>query len=136
MIDRAGKVRVHVQGGPQATLDAVLDYIKGGGMELGAPAAVAAPPADDPKATEAAAKLAEPEVVGLPAGAANVTNPPEVETGMGVPTDMSNGKVQGVDPDDKMDDAPLQRQPTREEKEAAETAAEVSESARLLDTEA
>ena len=117
VIDKSGTVKVHVQGGPQATLDAVLNYIKEGGMEMGAPAAVAALPADDPKATEAAAKLAEPEVVGLPVGGDNLK-----ET---MPTEM-----EGVE---KFDEVPLIKEASKEEEEAAKTAAEVSESAKMVD---
>jgi hypothetical protein len=65
--------------------------------ETGAPAAVAAPPALDPKATEAAARLADPWE------------------------------------DHKMDEVPLIRTPTNEERDAAETAAEVGDVAAKLD---
>jgi len=96
VIDKQAHVRVHTAGGPQATLDAVLGYVKSEGMtETGGPASVAAPPADDPKATEEAAKLA--------------------------------------DPDTKMDEVPLEREASKEEIEAAETAAEVNETAKKLD---
>ena len=96
VIDKQGVVKVWEQAGPAKTLDAVLEYIKTSGMtETGGPAAVAAMPADDPKATEAAAKLA--------------------------------------DPYEKMDEVPLARTPTNEERTAAETAAEVGEVARKLD---
>ena len=61
MIDKQGTVRLWEQAGPQKTHDAVLEYVKTEGMtETGAPAAVAAPPADDPRDTEAASKLADP----------------------------------------------------------------------------
>lgn len=61
IIDKQGTVRLWEQAGPQKTLDAVLSYIKTDAMtETGAPAAVAAPPADDPRDTEAAAILADP----------------------------------------------------------------------------
>ena len=61
VIDKQGTVRLWEQAGPQKTLDAVIEYIKTEGMtETGAPAAVAAPPAEDPKATEEASKLADP----------------------------------------------------------------------------
>ena len=61
IIDKQGVVKLWEQAGPQKTLDAVLEYIKTTGMtDTGGPAAVAAPPADDPRATEAAAKLADP----------------------------------------------------------------------------
>ncbi|KAI9869814.1 MAG: hypothetical protein M1823_008943, partial [Watsoniomyces obsoletus] len=61
VIDKQGVVKVWEQAGPQQTLDVVLEYIKTQGMtETGAPTAVAAPPPDDPKATEAAARLADP----------------------------------------------------------------------------
>lgn len=96
IIDKQGVLRLWEQGGPAKTLEVVLEYIKTEGMtETGAPAAVAAPPADDPMATEAAAKLA--------------------------------------DPDTKMDEVPLVRTPSKAEQEAAETAAEVGESAAKLD---
>jgi len=63
VIDKQGKIRVHEQAGPQKTLDVVLEFIKTEGFtETGAPAAVAAPPADDPVATEEMAKLADPDV--------------------------------------------------------------------------
>ena len=99
IIDKHGVVKLWQQAGPQKTLDAVLDYIKTTGMtDTGAPAAVAAPPAEDPKATEAAATLADPWG------------------------------------DHKMDEVPLIRTPTNEEKTAADTAAEVGEVARRLDS--
>lgn len=94
---------MHEQAGPQKTLDAVLEYIKTEGFtETGAPAAVAAPPADDPAATEEAAKLADPKLL--------------------------------ADPDVKMDEAPLISTPSREEQEAAETAAQVGETAAKIDS--
>jgi hypothetical protein len=97
IIDKQGVLKLWEQGGPQKTLDVVLEYVKTQGMtETGAPAAVAAPPAKDPKATEAAATLA--------------------------------------DPFKKMDEMPLIRTPTGEERTAAETAAEVGEVARKLDS--
>lgn len=103
VIDKQGKIRVHEQAGPQKTLDAVLEYIKTEGFtETGAPAAVAAPPADDPAATEEAAKLADPKLL--------------------------------ADPDVKMDEAPLISTPSREEQEAAETAAQVGETAAKIDS--
>jgi len=96
VIDKQGTIRLWEQAGPAKTVEAVLEYVKTQGMtETGAPAAVAAPPADDPAATEAAAKLA--------------------------------------DPDTKMDEAPLISTPSNAEREAAETAAEVGESAAKLD---
>ncbi|KIV78588.1 hypothetical protein, variant [Exophiala sideris] len=62
VIDKQGVVRVWEQTGPAKTVEAVLEYVKTQGMtETGAPAAVAAPPADDPVATEEAAKLANPD---------------------------------------------------------------------------
>lgn len=97
MIDKQGVIRVHEQAGPQKTLDFVLEYIKTeGSTETGAPAAVAAPPADDPVATEEAAKLADPDV--------------------------------------KMDEVPLAKTPSKEEQEAADTAAEVGETAAKIDS--
>ena len=97
IIDKQGTVRLWEQAGPQKTLDAVLEYIKTQGMtETGAPSAVAAPPADDPVATEKAALLANPY--------------------------------------DKMDEIPLVRTPTNEEEQAANTAAEVGESAAKIDS--
>jgi hypothetical protein len=61
VIDKQGTVRVWEQAGPQKTLDAVLEYVKTEGMTAtGAPAVVAAPPADDAVASEDAAKLADP----------------------------------------------------------------------------
>jgi hypothetical protein len=96
IIDKQGVVRLWEQAGPAKTLEVVLEYIKSQGMtETGAPAAVAAPPADDAVASEEAAKLA--------------------------------------DPDTKMDEMPLVTTPSRAEQEAAETAAEVGESAAKLD---
>ncbi|ETI21837.1 hypothetical protein G647_05906 [Cladophialophora carrionii CBS 160.54] len=96
IIDRQGVLRLWEQAGPEKTVKAVLEYIKTQGMtETGAPAAVAAPPADNPVASEEAAKLA--------------------------------------DPDTKMDEVPLVRTPSKAEQEAAETAAEVGESAAKLD---
>lgn len=104
MIDKQGKIRVYEQAGPQKTLDAVLEYIKTEGFtETGAPAAVAAPPADDPAATEEAAKLADP-------------------------------KLLLADPDVKMDEVPLVSTPSRAEEEAANTAAEVGETAAKIDS--
>lgn len=106
IIDKQGKVRVWEQAGPAKTLDVVLEFIKTEGMtEAGAPAAVAAPPADDPKATEAAAKLADP-------------------------------KANGTTLDVPKSEAPLIRTPTESEKDAAETAAEVAETAAKLDAPA
>lgn len=97
VIDKQGVIRVYEQAGPQKTLDVVLEYIKKEGFtETGAPAAVAAPPADDPVATEEAAKLADPDV--------------------------------------KMDEVPLAKTPSKEEQEAADTAAEVGESAAKIDS--
>lgn len=97
LIDKQGVVKLWEQAGPQKTLDVVLEYVKTHGMtETGAPSAVAAPPAADPKATEAAAKLS--------------------------------------DPWEKMDEVPLIRTPTGEERNAAETAAEVGEVAMRLDS--
>ncbi|KAI1616005.1 peroxiredoxin Q/BCP [Exophiala viscosa] len=62
VIDKQGIVKVWEQTGPAKTVEAVLEYVKTQGMtETGAPAAVAAPPADDPVATEEAAKLADPD---------------------------------------------------------------------------
>ncbi|KAJ9498025.1 thioredoxin peroxidase dot5 [Exophiala xenobiotica] len=62
VIDKQGVVRVWEQAGPAKTLDAVLEYVKTQGMtETGAPAAVAAPPAESAVATEEAAKLADPD---------------------------------------------------------------------------
>jgi len=96
IIDKQGVLRLWEQAGPEKTLNFVLQYIKNEGMtETGAPAAVAAPPADDPVASEEAAKLA--------------------------------------DPDTKMDEVPLVRTPSRAEQEAAETAAEVGETAAIID---
>jgi len=96
IIDKQGTLRLWEQAGPAKTLEVVLQYIKTEGFtETGGPAAVAAPPADDPVATEEAAKLA--------------------------------------DPDTKMDEVPLVRTPSRAEQEAADTAAEVGESAAKLD---
>ncbi|KIW91206.1 uncharacterized protein Z519_08102 [Cladophialophora bantiana CBS 173.52] len=95
VIDKQGTLRLWEQAGPAKTLEAVLEYIKSQGMtETGAPAAVAAPPADNPVASEEAAKLA--------------------------------------DPDTKMDEVPLIRTPSKAEQEAAETAAEVAETAVML----
>jgi hypothetical protein len=60
IIDKQGTLRLWEQAGPAKTLEVVLDYVKTQGMtSTGAPAAVAAPPADDPVATEEAAKLAD-----------------------------------------------------------------------------
>ncbi|KIW12992.1 hypothetical protein PV08_08179 [Exophiala spinifera] len=62
VIDKQGVVRVWAQAGPAKTLEVVLDYIKTEGKsETGAPATVAAPPAEDGTATEAATKLADPD---------------------------------------------------------------------------
>jgi thioredoxin-dependent peroxiredoxin len=78
VIDKQGHVRVHAPGGPQATLDVVLAYIKTEGMtETGASA-------EDPTAKKA-------------------------------------------------DEVPLEKEPTKEDKEAADTAAEVSVTAQKLD---
>ncbi|KIW31628.1 hypothetical protein, variant 2 [Cladophialophora immunda] len=97
VIDKQGTLRLWEQAGPAKTLEAVLEYIKSQGMtETGAPAAVAAPPADDPIASEEAAKLA--------------------------------------DPDTKMDEVPLVRTPSKSEQDAAETAAEVGETAAKIDS--
>ena len=60
IIDKQGNIKLWEQAGPQKTHDAVIEYIKNSAMSGGAPAAVAAPPADDPKASEAAARLADP----------------------------------------------------------------------------
>ena len=60
IIDKQGTVKLWEQAGPQKTHDAVIEYIKTSAMSGGAPAAVAAPPADDPMASEAAARLADP----------------------------------------------------------------------------
>ncbi len=61
IIDKQGVVKLWEQAGPQKTHDAVIEYIKTSAMtDTGAPTAVAAPPADDPRATEAAARLADP----------------------------------------------------------------------------
>ena len=99
IIDKQGTVKLWEQAGPQKTHDVVLEYVKTQGMtETGAPAAVAAPPAADPKATEAAAALADPWE------------------------------------DHKMDEVPLVRTPTNEERQAADTAAEVGEVAARLDS--
>ena len=118
VIDKTGHVRVHEKGGPQSTLDAVLEYVKSGGvMNLGAPAAVGALPAEDPKATEAAAKLAEPAHVGLPEGEGNV-------------------KELDMDGVEKMDEVPLIKEASKEEKQAADTAAEVAEVAMKVDAPA
>ena len=62
IIDKQGTLRLWEQAGPAKTLEVVLEYVKTQGMtETGGPAAVAAPPADDPVATEEAAKLADPD---------------------------------------------------------------------------
>ncbi len=62
IIDKQGTLRLSEQAGPAKTLEAVLEWIKTEGMtETGAPAAVAAPIPDDPLASEAAAKLADPD---------------------------------------------------------------------------
>ncbi|OAP61026.1 hypothetical protein AYL99_06030 [Fonsecaea erecta] len=99
VIDKQGTLRLWEQAGPAKTLEAVLEYIKTQGMtETGAPAAVAAPPAEDPVASEEAAKLA--------------------------------------DPDTKMDEVPLVRTPSKSEQDAAETAAEVGETAAKIDSAA
>ena len=60
IIDKQGVVKLWEQAGPQKTHDAVLEYIKTSAMSGGAPTAVAAPPADYPEASEAAARLADP----------------------------------------------------------------------------
>ncbi|KAH0843045.1 hypothetical protein AYO21_12074 [Fonsecaea monophora] len=96
VIDKQGTLRLWEQAGPAKTLEVVLEYIKSRGTtETDAPAAVAAPPADEPVASEEAAKLA--------------------------------------DPDTKMDEVPLVRTPSKAEQEAAETAAEVGETAAKID---
>ena len=104
VIDKQSVVKVHELGGPQKTLDVVLDYIKTSGFtETGAPAAVAAPPADDPVATEEAAKLAQ------------------------APTAADK-----LDPY-KFDEVPIAKTPSKEEAEAAQTAAEVGDTAAKID---
>ena len=61
VIDKQGAVRLWEQAGPQKMHDAVLEYIKTEGTAgTGAPAVVAAPPADDAKATEEGTKVADP----------------------------------------------------------------------------
>lgn len=96
VIDKQGVLRLWEQAGPAKTLEAVLEYVKTQGVtETAGPAAVAAPPAKDPVATEQAAKLA--------------------------------------DPDTKMDEAPLIKTPSKEEQDAATTAAEVGETAARID---
>jgi hypothetical protein len=108
VIDKQGTVRVLEHAGPAKTLDLVLEYVKTQGMtETGAPAAVAAPPADDPVATEEAAKLADPDTTMADTTTAN--------------------------PDTKMDEYPLAKTPSKDEQDAATTAAEVGETAAKID---
>jgi len=116
VIDKQGVCKVWFQGGPQKTLDAVLEYVGHGGAmteATGGSTAVAAPVAiDDPHASEEAAKLAEP--------------------------DHFPGHTDGTTPgvgtaDSKMLEAPLIKEASRSEEHIADTAAEVNESAKMVD---
>ena len=129
VIDKQYHVKVHTMGGPQATLDAVLKYIKGDGMAMGASTAVGAPLTDDPHATEEAAKLAGPPQGGV--GLANMPDAPRSADDLA----EARGDARGVDTDVpmKMDEVPLIREASKEEKEAATTAAEVADVAKGLD---
>ncbi|EXJ77562.1 hypothetical protein A1O3_09789 [Capronia epimyces CBS 606.96] len=108
VIDKQGIVRVWEQAGPAKTLDAVLEYIKTSGpTQTGETAVADAPPAEVPVVSVDEVKSDDPVA-------------PE-------------NKLELADPDTKMDEVPLITTPSREEQEAATTAAEVGETAAKID---
>lgn len=108
VIDKQGVIRVWEQAGPAKTLEVVLEYIKTqGATETGETAAAEAPPADGSAVSEDKAKVED-------------TAAPE-------------NKAELADPDTQMDEVPLIKTPSKEEQEAATTAAEVGETAAKID---
>ncbi|KAL2418175.1 hypothetical protein ABEF95_000527 [Exophiala dermatitidis] len=119
VIEKADGERVTVweQAGPAKTLDAVLEHIKTlGDTSTG-----------KESRGEPAATNDEPPAIQEPAATDKVA--PAIQE----PVDAKETSTKLADPDTKMDEVPLIKTPSREEQEAATTAAEVGETAAKID---
>lgn len=152
VIDKAGKVQVWEQAGPQKTVDAVMGYVQAGGHGTAAAAPPAAPAsdttmADAPTATEpavASTETAPPISTGTePATSSETAIPASTESqpsaavdlppAMGSATAAQQTAHAEALPAD-MDEVPLTKEASKEEVHAAETAAEVGETAAKIDS--
>ena len=147
VIDKQGKVQVWEQAGPQKTVDAVMAYLQTSGSgTISAPPAPASDTtmADAPPAvtsTEMAPATTTEVVPATSAGVAPTTateGQPSTATGS---TSMAfaNSALESApalakgEPA-KMNEVPLTKEPSAEEAKAAETAAEVGETAAKIDS--
>ena len=171
VVDKAGKVNVWEQAGPQKTVDAVMGYVQAAGNGTTSTAAATAPPpapasdttmADVPSATETTAASSEiaPATTTEMAPATSTEMAPASNTEMAAPTTAgaqgepttATGLLPGSstsmafasatpetapllskEEPHKMDEVPLTKEASAEEVKAAETAAEVGETAAKID---
>lgn len=120
VIDKAGKVQVWEQAGPQKTVDAVMAYVQRNGTASKS----ALPPAPASDTTMADA----PPAGGSTETAAAKTN----DTAPATTTEA--GPATANDEPPKMNEVPLTTEASAEEVKAAETAAEVGETAAKIDS--
>ncbi|KAL2410329.1 hypothetical protein ABEF95_007514 [Exophiala dermatitidis] len=119
VIEKADGERVTVweQAGPAKTLDAVLEHIKTLGDSSAGEKSHEEPAATDKEPPAIQESVATDKVV------------PAIQE----PVDSKETTTKLADPDTKMDEVPLIKTPSREEQEAATTAAEVGETAAKID---
>jgi thioredoxin-dependent peroxiredoxin len=120
VIDKAGKVQVWEQAGPQKTVDAVMAYVQSNGTASKS----APPPAPASDTTMADAPPAGASAEAAPAK----TNDPAPAT-----TTEARPATANEEPP-KTNEAPVTKEASAEEVKAAETAAEVGETAAKIDS--
>lgn len=152
VIDKEGKVKVWEQAGPQKTVDAVMGYVQTAGSGTTSAPPPPAPASDTTMAD--APSAAEPAVGTDTAPATNAEVPPAAPsstdaeqtaaTGL-LPASSTSAAFAQATPESatllskeeepaKMDEVPLTKEASAEEVKAAETAAEVGETAAKIDS--
>jgi hypothetical protein len=124
VIDKAGKVQVWEQAGPQKTVDAVMAYVQsnGSGTKSVPPA-----PASDTTMADAPPAVTSTEKTS----AAHTSNATGKALANSAP---ETGPASAKEEPPKMDEVPITKEASAEEVEAAETAAEVGETAAKIDS--
>jgi peroxiredoxin len=137
VIDKRGKVHVWEQAGPQKTVDAVMAYVQSGGSG----ATSAPPPAPKSDTTMVDAPPAAAVTSTEPAPATTTETKPATSAEMAsatssevAPPNATEAQHSNATQAPKMDEAPLTKEPSAEDKKAAETAAEVGETAAKIDS--
>jgi hypothetical protein len=129
VIDKGAKVQVWEQAGPQKTVDAVMGYVQKGGS--GATSAPPPAPKSDTTMTDAPPAAAVTSTEPAPATTTEMT---PATSGEMAPTNAAEAHHANATDPPKTNEAPLTKEPSAEEKKAAETAAEVGETAAKIDS--